>query len=550
MDDITTIIGDLLVVLAAGLVAGAVCKRINVSLLVGYLVVGGLIGEGMLGLVAQESHELEFLARGGALFLLFAVGIEFSLQELVRLSRYFLLGGAVQMIAVAVPLTALCMAAGMGWNAALLCGSAGALSSTVLVFKTLAEWGQTASPHGRRAIGILLFQDVALVPLMLLVPLLTRQGDPPTVAAYAMLAGKSLVFVAAVVTLRQTIGRWLVPTLAQWRSVELVVLFSLVMLGGSCWGAHWLGLPPAIGALAAGLMLSGNRLSKQVDTIILPFRESFAAVFFVTLGTLLNPRTFIEDPWLLSVGLFGIVLLKSSAAAMALKLVGLPWKASIGMGLGLAQLGEFSFLLLAEGMRQGLISSEDYSRMLFIAIGTLILTPQLLSFGLRWTSDLPDEHTDVDGMGLDDRPIQRALVIGSGHAGRRIASRLETMGVDVCLVDLSPINLHVFAQLGFSTVAGDARDARVLQRANVAQCHLVVITVADDPVSKQIVRTLRGLRQDIAILVRCRYHSNVEQVRQAGANAVISEEAEASVALLRWCEEFVRPAVESNESSS
>ncbi|HRX79302.1 MAG TPA: cation:proton antiporter, partial [Pirellulaceae bacterium] len=235
MEEFANIIPALLIVLTAGLLAGAVCKRIGVSLLVGYLVVGALIGEGVLGFVTQEHHELEYLARGGALLMLFAVGIEFSLEELVRLSRYILLGGTVQMLLVAVPLTAIGMALGMSWNAAILVGSSVALSSTVLVFKALAEWGQTASPHGRRAIGILLFQDIALVPLLLLVPLLTQQGESPTFIAYAVLAGKSSVFVAAVLATRAAIGRWFVPALALLRSVELVVLFALCVLGGVCW---------------------------------------------------------------------------------------------------------------------------------------------------------------------------------------------------------------------------------------------------------------------------------------------------------------------------
>jgi CPA2 family monovalent cation:H+ antiporter-2 len=530
---------DLLIVLAAGLLAGAACKRLGISLLVGYLVVGGLIGNGALGLVTQENHELEYLARTGALLLLFSVGIEFSIEELFRLSRYFLIGGTVQMMLVAVPLTATCMAFGMTWNAAILAGTAGALSSTILVFKALAEWGQTATPHGRRAIGILLFQDVALVPLMLLVPLLTKTGQPPSVAAYAVLVGKSLIFVAGVVSLRQLIRRWIVPMLARLRSVEIALLFALSLLGGACWAAFSLGLPPAIGALAAGIMLSGNRLSKQLDTIVLPFRETFAAVFFVTLGTLLNPLAFLQEPVLLTAGLAGILMLKTTAATLALRLIGLRWTAAMGMGLGLAQLGEFSFLVLAEGVGQGVISSADYNRMLFVALGTLILTPHLLKFGLRWTGGMPDEHGEVEQASIRMQSAQHAIVIGVGPIGRQVASRLELMGVDVWLLDLSPINLHAFAQQGFHTVSGDARDPQVLQRADAARCSLAVVSVPDDEVASQIVRTLRGLNPAAAILVRCRYQANINRAKKAGANAVISEEAEVAGTLLRWCERFV-----------
>ena len=541
---------DLLIVLAVGLVAGAACKRLGVSLLVGYLIVGALLGNGALSLVTQENHELEYLARAGALLLLFSVGIEFSLEELVRLSRYFLIGGTVQMVLVAVPLTATCLAFGMTWNAAILAGSAGALSSTVLVFKALAEWGQTASPHGRRAIGILLFQDVALVPLMLLVPLLTKTGEPPSTAAYAILGGKSLSFIIAVLVLRRLIGRWIVPTLARLRSVELVVLFALSLLGGVCLGAYALGLPPAIGALAAGIMLSGNRLSKQVDTIVLPFRESFAAVFFVTLGTLLNPVVFLQEPLLLTAGLVGMLVLKTAGAALALKLIGLRWAAALGTGLGLAQLGEFSFLVLAEGVGQGVISSADYNRMLFVALGTLILTPQLLKFGLRWTGQASDEQEQGDHGRRGDSQVRRALVIGIGLIGRQIASRLEILGVDVCLVDLSPINLHLFAQQGFDTVAGDARDPAVLGRAQAGRCRLVVVSVPDDDVARQVVRAVRELNRTTAIVVRCRYQSNIGRVRKAGASVVISEEAEASDALLQSCEQIVDLAVPSEDSAT
>ncbi len=537
MADVSTIIANLLIVLVAGFLAGVICKRLGVSLLVGYLVVGAIIGNGALGIVTQENRELEFLARAGALLLLFAVGIEFSIEELVRMSRHFLIGGSVQMVLVAVPLTAACLALDMTWNAAILAGCAGALSSTVLVFKALTEWGHAAAPHGRRAIGILLFQDVALVPLMLLIPLLTHTGDSPTLVSFVMLAGKSLIFLTAVLCTHQAIGRWVVPTLAGLRSVELVVLFVLSLLVGACLGAFWLGLPPAIGALAAGIMLSGNRLSKQIDTIILPFRETFATVFFVTLGTLLDPTAFYHEPLLLTAGLMGILVLKTSAAGIALRLIGLSWTAALGMGLGLAQLGEFSFLIFAEGLRQGLINNMDFNRMLFIAIGTLILTPELLRIGLRWNGEMPDEQYETAQIG--QRAVRHALVIGIGPTGGQLASRLEIMGVNVCLVDLSPINLHPFAQQGFHTVAGDARDPDVLRRARLELCRLVVVSVPDDEVANQIVRAIRQIDPNLAILVRCRYQSNIQRSKQAGATMVVSEQGEACGALLHLCETFV-----------
>lgn len=541
MSDFEILTVDLLIVLSAGLIAGTVCKRIGVSMLVGYLVVGALIGGGVLNLVNQQDHELELLAHIGALLLLFSVGLEFSLEELMRLSRYSLFGGATQMILVAVPLTVVCMLFGMPVNAALLAGFAGALSSTVLVFKALAEWGQTASPHGRRAVAILLFQDVALVPLMLLVPLLTNQGEPPTIATYLVLAAKSAIFIVALLACRRLVGRQIVPYLAQLRSVELIMLFALCLLGGVCWAAYRLGLPSAVGALAAGIILSGNRLSRQVDSIVLPFRESFSVVFFVTIGTLLNPMTFFREPLLLTAGLIGMLLLKSGAASIALRVVGLNWKTAVGMGLGLAQLGEFSFLLISEAASLELISRDNYNRMLFIALGTLILTPQLIRYGLRWTERVPDEepHGAVDRVATDNS--KHVIVIGIGLIGRQIASRLEIMGADVRLIDQSPINLHGFAQQGFHTTTGDARDPEILERAGGKTAGLVVVSVPSDDAALQVVGALRGLNAASNIIVRCRYQGNVHGIVNAGAAAVISEESEASKAMLQWCERLFRP---------
>jgi CPA2 family monovalent cation:H+ antiporter-2 len=447
------------------------------------------------------------------------------------------------MLAVSLPLTTACLAIGMSWRAALLAGSAGALSSTILVFKSLAELGQTSSPHGRRAVGILLFQDVALVPLLLLVPLLTGRGAPPTVATYALLAAKSVVFVVSILLLRETVARWFVPLLAELRSVELVVLFALCVLSGACFGAFLLGLTPPLGALAAGMVLGGNRLSKQVDTIVLPFREAFAAVFFVTLGTLLRPLAFFEEPLLLSIGLLGTILLKTLAASLALRVTGLPWRSSFGMGLGLAQLGEFSFLLIAEGVEKGIVPTADYSRLLFIALGTLILTPQLLKLGLRWTEEeSPGARGEADAAVRGEGPIDTATVIGVGPIGRALASRLETMGVDVCLVDLSPINLHPFGQQGFHTVSGDARDPDVLRLAEVENRRLAVVCVPDDDVATQVVRSLREVNREMSIVVRCRFQANMAAARKAGADAVVSEEAETSGVLLRLCEQLVNRA--------
>ncbi|MBN2474541.1 MAG: cation:proton antiporter [Pirellulales bacterium] len=532
-------IHDLLIILIAGLVAGVVAKRLGFSMLVGHLLAGAVIGHGGLGLIAEDMQEIEYLARAGALLLLFAIGIEFSLEELVRLSRYFFLGGSVQMALVAAPVFLACVLASVFWKSAILIASAVALSSTVLVFRALAEWGETASPQGRRAIGILLFQDVALVPLMLLVPLLAGKEEGPLAWSYLQLALNSVLFVTAVLVLRKVFARWMVPILSGLRSVELVVLFSLIVLGGFCLGAVKAGLPPALGAFAAGLALSGNRLTGQIDALILPYRESFGVVFFVSLGTLLNLGVLKDAALLMCAALLAVLVVKAAGATIALRVTGLPWRAAAGMGLGLAQLGELSFVLLSEGLRANLVDAATYNRMLFVAIGTLVLTPPLLKTGLRWT-----RQSSVEGYqpepGLKRLPAlpQEAIVIGLGPIGRQAASQLEMMGVDVCLIDLSPVNLYPFAQQGFRTVSGDARESEVLERADAAHTRLAVVSVPEDRTAMQIVKTLRSLNPACSIVVRCRYGVNTSSLEKAGASAVVSEEAEATGAVRRLLQDM------------
>lgn len=304
------VVFEVLTVLSAGLVSGAVCKRLGISMLVGYLLSGVVLGLVFSHPLYQRTHELEYLAEVGVLLMLFAIGIEFSLADLVQLARPFFVGGGAQMILVAAPVAMAATVAGLAWQAVILVGAATAFSSTVLVYKTLEEWGHATTSHGRRAIAILLFQDASVVPLILLIPVLASHPDASGGKAIAMLALKGVGFLAAIPIGRQLVIRYASPWLSRMRSVELVVLFSVVVLGGATLTAYGLGLPPMIGAFAAGLMLNGNRLTRQIDSVLLPFRETFAAVFFVSLGTLIRFDTLLEIPLLCAAVLLATVARK------------------------------------------------------------------------------------------------------------------------------------------------------------------------------------------------------------------------------------------------
>lgn len=529
-----TFLSELLLVLAFGLLAGLICKRIRVPTLVGYLVAGSILGQGALGWVSRETHEIEYLAEAGVFLLLFSIGLEFSFDELARLRRPILLGGAAQMLACGVPAGIVLYWLDFPLTSAVLLAAAVAFSSTVLVFKALSEEGHVGTPHGRRAIGILLFQDAALVPLLLLTTVLVGK-EPPTAVDYLWLIAASAMFLLAILALRHVLTKWLVPYLSSHRSLELTVLFSLVVLGAVTMFASTLGLPPAVGAFAAGLCLGGNRFSGQFDALLLPFRETFAAVFFVSLGLLMNLTQVAHEPALVFGGIVALLLLKTLAATAALWLTQLPLRQSLGMGIGLAHVGEFAFVLLLEAHHEQLVRDASNERFIAIGVGTLILSPLLMQFGLRFAKLRPvAEQVDAQLHKLrpDEQPPGRAMVIGLGPVGKSVASQLETMGYQLTLVDRSPINAHALAQLGAHTLAGDATEATLLDAAEAHVFELVVVCVPDDDISLRVVQQVRQRNPTAQILVRCRYASTVAKLTDAGADIAVSEEATASLEML------------------
>lgn len=545
-----SLIHDLLTILAAGLVAGLICRSLRISILIGYLVVGVLLGRGLLGWVDDEGHQLEHVAEAGVFLLLFSIGLEFSLDDLRRLGRIFLIGGSVQMTLVAVPVLLILLITGMAWQPATLIATAVAFSSTVLVFKALLECGQSEQPHGQGAIAILLFQDAMLIPLILLIPILTGAGDGSHGGAYLSLALISVLFVGAVILLRQVLGRWVIPLFAAYRSPELVILFTLVCLVGVTLTAYAVNLPPAVGAFAAGLIFNGNRWTNQIEALVLPFRETFAAVFFVSLGLIFNPQVIWSEPLWMSAALLGTLALKALAATAALRITGLSIDRAVGMGVGLAHVGEFAFVLALLGFEAGLIEERDYQRVVAVAVGSLIVTPPLIKWGLRLSRGGMDAAELPTGSISVLPGSTHAMVIGAGPIGRQVASQLETIGTDVCLVDLSPINLHPFAQEGFRTVAGNAMEGRILELAGVRNCSILAVCVPSDDSAVQIVKAIRKLNREGTLLVRCRYRASAEKLKAAGADKIVSEEVEASTALLRILDDLVEQSEPSPPAES
>lgn len=531
---IPSIFTDLLIILASGFFAALLCRFIKIPMLVGYIAVGALIGSGGLNWIGSEHHEIEYMAEAGALLLLFSIGLEFSLTELGRMWRSIVLGGIVQMFLVTASAAFFAGLSGLAWPPALLVGLAIALSSTVLVFKTLSEYGQSASLGGRGALCILLFQDMAVVPILLLTPFLAGQSLDKSFFDYLHLMLNSALIIAIIPLLRKVIRSGISPLMHRLQSPELMVLFILSLLGIFTFITRMAGLPPALGAFACGLVLNGNRLTAQIDALVLPFKETFSAVFFVSLGMLFNFNVISVSPLFAALSLLGLLILKTSAGCIAARLTGLSWRPALGIGLGLSQIGEFAFILVFAGLQAGVILKSHYDYILFLALGSLLITPFLMKKGLALMADgTGPDIFDESAPGLPAlEGITGALVVGIGEIGRQISFHLETRGFFIHAVDLSPVNLYPLSLQGIATLAGDARDRNILERTQVHTVQLAIVCVPDDRVAVDIVKTIRSLNPSATVLVRCRYRLTEEALEKLGADIIITEESATTRALI------------------
>ncbi len=568
---------NLLIILGAGLLAGIISKRLNIPMVIGYLVAGALIGPGGFKLFVRPDSEpqaaavvsegessgeteelaaakeeaakvaaendlvsqdeiLNKLADLGALFLLFTIGIHFTPSDIVKNKKYLFLGGPVQMILVIVPLALLAYKWGGDWRTGLLIGFAASLSSTVLVFKSLVEFGQSTSPYGKRAVSILLFQDIATAPILLVIPLLFPVGDGGGSVAdtFLLMGGKALFFVVLIAGLRFLFTRE-IPMLSQLRSVEIMVLFTVFLLFGVCTVADRLQLPEAIGAFATGVALSENRLTSQISALVTPFRETFSAIFFVTLGALFDPAVLMAYPESTIGILLGLLLLKVIAGAVAFKVIGLSVVPSLAMGLGISQLGELSFIILQQGPFRA-DHPQLYQQILFVALTSIILTPFFLKLAMGVVKKRPIvEHVPTAAPASllpEGESKHRAIVVGLGPIGKQITEFLAGSNVELCLVDTNPGNFQDLAQAGYQTIVGDASEIRTLNLAGVKQAHLVVITIPNDVFATDTIRAIRQLTQECSVVARCRYKAFVAELERAGADMVVCEEDEAGQRLI------------------
>lgn len=546
-------------ILAAAVAVTLLSHRFRAPTVVGFLLTGLLIGPSGLRLVG-DPHEVELFAEIGVVFLLFAIGLEFSLERLREIRRFFFVGGAAQSAAAIVGFALVGRAFGLGWPQAVFLGFLACLSSTAIVLKLLADRRELETPQGKVAIGILLFQDFLIVPLILVTPVLAGRAEasaPEVVGRFALgLAIVAVVFVVA---------RYLMPHLlwliVRTRLREILVLGALLACLGMALFTESLGFSLALGAFLAGIVISESEYSHQIVAEIVPFRDVFNSVFFISIGMLLDLGWAVSHlPQVLAFAL-AILLGKALTTGAAVMLLGFPSRIIGLVALALAQVGEFSFVLLGLGRALQLVDEASYQAVLAASVLTMAATPLLVGAMPHWHGLRPvglwgrrrgaaavgggtaaTDATPGSGAGTTARPEagervaehrprhrRHVIVVGYGLAGRTLARVLHEAGIPYVVIELAADTVRRARLAGEPIHYGDVTRREILVHADVATASTIVFMISDLAAVRRAVPLARALAPEVHILVRTRHMVDVEPLLAAGASEVIAEELETSI---------------------
>ena len=509
--------------------------KLRVPSIVGFLTAGVLLGPHGFGLV-RDIREVELLAEVGIILLLFTIGLEISLKNLKRIRSAVLGGGLSQVLLTLLATAAIAYPFLQRWNTSLFAGFLVALSSTAIVMKMLFDRGEIDSPHGRLSIGILIFQDLCVVPLILLIPILSGASGSFIELLWTLLKSATIIFVVIFG------ARWLVPNIlhqiVHTRSRELFVITIILLCLGTALFTSWLGLSLALGAFLAGLIISESEYAYQAISDILPFKDSFNGLFFVSIGMLMNLSFLRENVLLILIGVAIILLLKIFTGSFSVYLIGHPLRISLQAGIHLAQIGEFSFVLAMAGKSAGLVSESHYQLFLSASVITMILTPFLFQASpsiSAWVSskkllDRLDrmrkrEEKEILFPGKEDHVI----IIGFGLNGKNLAEVLRETSIPYVVLDLNNETAREMRKRGEPIFYGDGTSPEILHKLGLASARMLVVVISDPASTRRIVRLARKENPRIYIIVRTRYTAEVEDLLQLGANEVIPEEFETSI---------------------
>ena len=526
---------NLLIIFISSLVVIALFQRLRLPPVLGYLCVGLMIGPTAFNWV-NESEELPDLAELGVVFLLFSLGLEFSLSKMLALRQVVFGLGSLQVLVSGIALGVLLMLFGMPTTPALLLGAGLALSSTAIVSKELSSLGELFSRHGQNAIAVLLFQDVVAVLLLTLVPVFAGTSDQVWYWALPLTLGKTIVLFVGLLL----VSRWFLPRLfhevAASRSAELFVLLALVIVLLTAWLTHLLGLSPALGAFLAGMLLGESHYRHQIEADIRPFRDILLGVFFVSIGMLIDLRLFASHGLLILGLTLGLLLIKGTVVALLVKWRGSDVETAWRSGLALAQGGEFCFALMTQ-MQQNKLMPADFGGLLLAAtFCSMLVTPLLLRAAPHIATRLhhkPNEEAELEKISALNAGLHNHVVIcGYGRVGQSIGRVLRNVDQPYIALDTDPVRVQEAAVNESCVHYGDSRRGELLVAIGLERARLLVVAVDQTDIALLILKEARRFNPSVSILVRTRDDSQLAELKAAGASEVVPELLESSLMLV------------------
>jgi K+:H+ antiporter len=524
---------ELVILLAAAVFIVFVSQKIKVPPVIGFLLTGVLIGPGGLSLV-KDTETVNVLAEIGVVMLLFTIGLEFEPARLRRIQRNFWVGGGLQVSLTTAACVGLLIAFfGLGLREALFYGFLVSLSSTAVVLKIFGDRGETDSPQGRISLGILIFQDIAIVPMIALVPVLANAGGV-SAGAIALRFALSAAAIAAVFFLARALMPRILLLVVKTRIREVFLIATLFICLGMALLTSSLGLSLALGAFLAGVLIAESEYSHQVVSDILPFKDVFNSLFFISVGMLLD----VGQVWkfkLLVLGLVaGILLLKACIVVLTVGLLGYGSRIAVLSGLALAQIGEFSFVLAGVGRANGFLAGDIFQAFIGSSILTILATPLLIQISpplaergalrLRWKKSVL-EDAPSSGCDLADHVI----IAGYGLNGRNLGHVLKEAGIPYVILELNPVTVRAAAAEGERIIFGDVSSRTILEQARIRQAKSIVFAISDPQMTRRGVKAAKALNPDVFVIVRTRYASEIDDLLKLGAHDVIPEEFETSI---------------------
>ncbi len=530
------IAADIALILVAGLLGGLLAHRLGQPVLLGYILAGILVGPNSIGPSVIQIHDIELLAEIGVALLLFSLGLEVSFRDLKPVRGIALIGAPIQIL--------MTMAFGYGISrglfgldhrAAIWFGALLSLSSTMVVLKTLVAKGVLGTLASRVMIGILIVQDLAVVPLLILLPKLgDMRGSLPEFGRAALGA---VLFLAVMIFVGTRLMPALLRMIAGWRSRELFMLAVLTLAVGIGYGTYLFGLSFAFGAFVAGMVLSESEFSHQALGELIPLRDLFGLLFFASAGMLFDPRFLLEHLGAVATAVAVVVLGKALILGTITRAFGYGNMAPLIVALGMSQVGEFSFLLSREGLRRGFLSEDVYALALTTTLLTMVLTPLLGSAAAplyRLLRRLAPQQEPLQTFALPDEGIRdHVVVMGYGRTGRTAVEVMQRTEVPFVVVESDHARYGDCVRVGGPAIWGDASHEPVLEAAGVARARLLLITVADPDSIRMIVRRARGLNPRVDIIARAQLREQLEELRRLDIHQVVQPHFEAGLEMVR-----------------